>query len=125
MATLQIDIDSATPLSPEESLSGWRRELCVELLGDGAARIFVRAVEMPSSKAAELQRGILFHRVDPRLTGWSQCIDAVRPDLERLVDSARRTEATQANLYSAVSYDRSAWERVEQGIDRWSRRARR
>lgn len=125
MATLQIDVDSVPPLSPDESLAGWRRELCVELLGQGAARVFLRRTDVASSKAVELQRGILFHRIDPRLAGWAACVEAVRPDLERLADSARRTEATQANLYSAVSYDRSAWERVQDGIDRWARRARR
>lgn len=122
MATLQIDLDNTAPLTPEQSLAGWRRELCVEVLGQGNARIFLRNLELPSSKAAEQQRGILFHRVDPTLTGWADCIEAIRPELDQLVDRARRTEATQANLYSALVYDRAAWERVQQGIDRWSRR---
>ncbi len=60
--SLEID-DQLPPLTAEQTLTGWRREFCVELLGEGRARIFLRALEAPSLKATELQRGVLFHRV--------------------------------------------------------------
>jgi hypothetical protein len=121
MATLQIESD-LPEITPAQSLAGWRREFCVELLGDGAVRIFVRAVEQSSLKAAELQRGILFHRLDPRFTDLVGCVEAVRPDLERLADTARRIRPDKENLFAAVSYERPSWERVEHGLDRWARR---
>ena len=43
MASLQID-PHPPQLTPAQHLAGWRREFCAELLGEGAARIFVRAV---------------------------------------------------------------------------------
>jgi hypothetical protein len=121
MATLQVD-PKLPEISPQQSLTGWRRELCIELLGDGAARIFVRAVEQSSFKASELQRAVLFHRLDPRFTDLAACVEALRPDLERLADAARRTRSDKAHLFATVEYDRSAWECVQQGIDRWARR---
>ena len=51
MAVLQID-PILPELKPAQSLTGLRREFCVELLGDGIARVFVRAVETSSFKAA-------------------------------------------------------------------------
>ena len=91
--TRALQIDEARPaLTSEQTLTGWRREFCVEILGEGQARIFLRAVESPSLKAAELRRAILFHRVD--------------------------------NLFAAVTYDRRAWERVVNGVERWQRRPR-
>jgi hypothetical protein len=39
-----------------QNLVGSRRAFCIELLGEGAARVFVRAVEQGSLKAAKLQR---------------------------------------------------------------------
>ena len=62
MATLQVD-PKLPDITPAQSLTGRRREFCVELLGDGGARIFVRGVEKSSFKAAELQRAILFQRL--------------------------------------------------------------
>ena len=62
MATLHIE-PTVPLLTPAASLTGWRREFCVELLGDAAARIFVRAVEEGSHRAAELKRGVLFRRL--------------------------------------------------------------
>jgi hypothetical protein len=121
MATLQIEPDMPQ-ITPEHSLTGWRREFCVELRGDGAARIFVRAVETSSFKAAELQRAILFHRLDPRFADLASCVEAIRPDLERLADSARRARPDKDNLFAAVTYERAAWERVQYGLDRWKRR---
>jgi hypothetical protein len=121
MATLQIEPSPST-ITPAQSLGGWRREFCVELLGDGGARIFVRSVEASSFKAAELQRGVLFHRLDLRFNDLAGCVEAVQPDLLRLVETARRTQPDKANLFAPVEYDRSAWERVQQGVERWARR---
>lgn len=121
MTALHIDAD-LPQVTAAQSLNGWRREFCIELLGEGAARIFVRAVEQSSFKATELKRAILFHRLDPRFTDLAGCVEALRPDLERLSGTARRTVPDQAHLYAAVEYDRSTWERVQMGVDRWARR---
>jgi hypothetical protein len=121
MATLQIE-PNFPQITPAQSLAGSHLELCVELLGEGAARIFVRAVEKSSFKATELQRGILFHRLDVRFTDLAGCVEFVRADLERLVDAARRAQPSRDNLFAIVNYDRAAWERVQRGIDRWARR---
>jgi hypothetical protein len=121
MATLQID--SNLPEIPlAQSLIGWRREFCIDLLGDGAARIFVRAVEQGSSKAAELQRAILFHRLDARFSDLTGCIDELKTALERLADTARRTRPDKEHLFATLEYDRTTWERIQHGIDRWGRR---
>jgi hypothetical protein len=122
MATLQIEPDMPV-ITPELGLTGTRREFCIELRGEGAARIFVRAVQSSSLKADELRRATLFHRLDPRFSDAAGCIDAIRGDIERLVDSARRIEPSRDNLYAAVTYDKAAWERVCTGIDRWTRRS--
>ena len=50
MATLQID-PKLPEITPAQSLTGWRREFCIELLGDAGAKIFVRTVEEGSFKA--------------------------------------------------------------------------
>jgi hypothetical protein len=121
MATLQVD-PKLPDITPAQGLAGWRREFCIELLGDGGARVFVRAVEKSSFKAAELQRAILFLRLDSRIRDLEGCVEAIRPDLDRLVDTARRTRPDKENLYASVEHDRAAWERVQQGIDRWARR---
>lgn len=122
-AAAMLHVEPALPaITLAQSLTGWRRELCVELLGDGAARIFVRAVEHSSFKAAELQRAILFHRLDSRFADLAGCVEAVRPELERLATTARRAPPDKANLFVTLEYDRGAWERIEQGIDRWARR---
>jgi hypothetical protein len=121
MATLQLEPELPV-VTPAQSLYGWRREFCVELLGDGAARIHVRAVEKSSLKAAELQRGTLFHRLDSRFADLAGCVEAGRADLERLADTARRAPPAKANLYIALEYDRAAWERVQAALDRWARR---
>jgi hypothetical protein len=121
MATLQIDPDMPQ-ITPAQSLTGWRRELCLELLGEGAARVYVRAVEQSSFKAAELKRAILFHRLDPRFNDLAGCVEALRTELERLADTARRIRPDKEHLFAAVSYDRAAWERVQYGLDRWARR---
>ncbi len=121
MATFQLnpDLPSITPL---QRLAGWHLELCIEVLGDAQARIFVRAVERGSLKAAELQHGILFQRLDTRfddVAGWSE---ANRAEIERLVGTARRTRPTKDNLFTALEYDRSCWDRVQDSIGRWARR---
>jgi len=121
MAALKID-SNLPEITPAQSLTGWRREFCVKLLGDGSARIFVRAVERSSFKAAELQRAILFHRLDSRFRDLEGCVEAVRADLDRLVDAARRTRPDKENLFASAEYDRTAWERVQQGVDRWAKR---
>jgi hypothetical protein len=109
-------------ISPEQSLDGWRREFCVELLGEGAARIFVRAVERSSFKAMELRRAILFVRLGARFTDLAGCVDAMRADLSILADTARRSRPDKDNLFATVEYDRNAWERVQRGVDGWARR---
>jgi len=124
VATLQVD-PNLPELTPAQSLEGWRREFCVELLGDGGARIFVRAVDEGSLKANELKRAILFHRLGLRFTDLAGCIEAIQHDLRQLADSARRTDPNTANLFAAVAYDRAPWERVELGIDQWVRRRNR
>ena len=121
MATLHIDPDFPL-VTPEISLTGWRREFCVELEGDGAARIFVRAVETASLKAEELRRATLFHRLETRFSDLAGCVDALRPDLERLADSARRVQPGKDNLFAAVTYDKAAWEGITKELDRWARR---
>ena len=121
MATLQVD-PKLPDITPAQSLTGWRREFCVDLFVDGGARIFVRAVENSTFKAAELQRAILFHRLDSRFRNFEGCVEAIRPDLDRLIDTARRTRPDKENLFASLEYDRAAWERVQQGIDRWAKR---
>lgn len=121
MATLQID-SNLPEITPVQSLAGWRREFCVELLGEAGARVFVRAVEDSSFKAAELQRARLFLRLPPNFADLAGCMDAVSSDLRTLVETAKRTRPDKDNLFAAVVYDRSAWERVQHGVDRWARR---
>jgi hypothetical protein len=121
MANLQIEPDLPVT-EPMQGLTGWHREFCVELLGDGAARVFVRAVATASFKAIELQRAILFQRLDQRFNDLTGCAAAIRSDLERLADSAQRVRANSENLFRTVEYDRIAWERVQRGIERWGRR---
>ena len=123
MANLQIDLN-VPELTPEESLAGWRWEFCVELLGETGARVFVRQVERSSFKATELQRSTLFHRLPTRFADLPGCIEAIGADLRTLVDTAKRTSPDKSNLFAAVVYDRSAWERVAQGIDQWGRQQR-
>ena len=122
MANLRIEPD-LPDISPAQSLAGWHREFCVELIEDMTARVFVRAVETGSFKATELQRAILFQRLGPRFTDLAGCVAAVRIDLERLVDTSRRESPESGNLYRAVEYDGRAWERVQHGLDRWGRRS--
>jgi hypothetical protein len=122
MAKLQIE-PALPDITPAQSLAGWHREFCVELLEDRTARVFVRAVETGSFKATELQRAILFQRLGPRFIDLAGCVAAVRSDLERLVDTSRRERPESGNLYRAVEYDRTAWERVQHALDRWGRRS--
>lgn len=121
MATLNVDPDPPQ-LTATQHLAGWRREFCAQLLGDGAARIFVRAVEQASFKAAELQRAILFHRLDTRFADLAGCVQAIEADLGQLADSARRPVPAKSNLFVSVEYDHASWARVQQGLDRWARR---
>jgi len=72
-------------------------------------------------EATELGRGILFHPVGARFKDLASCVDFARADLARLVDMVRRVESSQDNLFVTVTYDHSAWERVQQGLDRWGR----
>ena len=121
-ALLQVDHEFPE-VTPARSLNGWHREFCVELQGQESARIFVRAVQQSSFKATELQRAILFHRLDPRFKDLAGCVDALQTDLQRLAATARRATPNKANLFVTLEYDRQAWDRVEQGVDRWSRRS--
>ena len=122
MTRLQIEL-AVPDIAPVQSLTGWRREICIELHGNGAARVFVRAVETGSLKAAELQRGILFHRMDPRFADLASCIEAIRPALESLADTAQRVRPNKDNLFVSVIYDRAMWERVQDHIDQRTSRA--
>ncbi|MGM9483189.1 hypothetical protein ACS5PN_18485 [Roseateles sp. NT4] len=119
--TLQIE-ENPTALTSEQTLTGWRREFCVELLGDGQARIFLRAVEAPSLKATELQRGVLFHRVSSAFTDLAGCVAAARDTLERLARHAARQQPSKDNLFAAVTYDRNAWDQVVNAVEGWQRR---
>lgn len=121
--TLQID-DTLPALTTEQTLTGWRREFCVELLGEGQARIFLRAVEAPSLKATELRRAVLFHRVGSTFADLDGCIAAARDPLEHLAHSAIRQQPSQENLFASVTYDRNAWETVVDAVERWQRRSR-
>ena len=118
---LQID-DTPALLTPAQTLTGWRRELCVELLGDGQARVFLRAVETASMKATELRRAVLFHRVGAGFGDLAGCVAAAREPLEALARSAVRETPSKDNLFAAVTYDRAAWDRVTERIDDWQRR---
>lgn len=121
VATLQVESDLPA-ITPARSLNGWHREFCVELLGGGAARIFVRAVQHSSFKAAELQRAILFQRLDSRFTDLDGCAAALKPELDRLARTARRAVPNKTNLFVTLEYDRQAWDQVELGVGRWGRR---
>jgi hypothetical protein len=119
--TLQID-DTPALLTPAQTLTGWRRELCVELLGDSQARVFLRAVEAPSMKATELRRAVLFHRVGAGFADLAGCVAAAREPLEALARSAVRETPSKDNLFAAVTYDRAAWDRATAVFDDWQRR---
>ncbi|MDR7296861.1 hypothetical protein J2X16_002208 [Pelomonas aquatica] len=121
--TLQIE-EAQTTLTSAQMLTGWRREFCVELLGEARARIFLRAVESPSRKAAELHRGVLFHEVSSAFADLPGCAAAASEPLELLASTATRQQPSKDNLFAAVTYDRSAWESVVSAVDRWQRRPR-
>lgn len=120
--TLHID-DNQPNLTAEQALTGWRREFCVELLGDGQARIFLRAGEAASLKATELRRGVLFHRVSTTFADLAGCVASAREALEALARSAVRQQPSQDNLFAAVTYDRQAWEKVVTAVEQWQRQA--
>jgi hypothetical protein len=124
MANLEVDPDRPA-LTAAQTLTGWRREFCVELLGEGRARIFLRALESPSMKADELRRAVLFHRVGAGFDDLDGCVAAVHEPLEQLVRTAVRQQPGKDNLFAAVTYDREAWNRVVQGIEHWQRRPHR
>lgn len=119
--TLHIDETHPT-LTSEQALTGWRREFCVELLGDGKARIFIRAVETASLKATELKRGVLFHRLGAGFTDPDGFVQASHEPLEHLASTAARQQPSKDNLFAAVTYDRSAWEAVVTALEAWQRR---
>jgi hypothetical protein len=120
---MDIQIDSLLPaLTQVQALTGWRREFCVELLGEGRVRIFTRMVISWSRKAAELQRGMLFHPVGAGFHDLRSCVKVAAGALRDLVATAARQQPCQANLFSAVVYDRHAWERVTDALDQWQRR---
>lgn len=117
---LQID-DIQPALTAEQTLTGWRREFCVELLGEGQARIFLRSVQVSSLKATELRRAILFYRVGSGFGDLPGCVEAARAPLERLARNAVREQPSKDNLFAAVTYDRSAWEAVVNAVEHWQR----
>lgn len=118
---LHID-PNPVALTQDQALTGWRRECCIELLGEGQARIYLRAVAQPSLMAKELHRGVLFHRVGAGFTDLAGCMAAAEPALHRLVATAVRQTPCRENLFAAVTYDRRAWEAVMQTLERWERR---
>jgi hypothetical protein len=123
IAMANLRVEPAVPvLTSEQSLAGWRRELCVQLLGESEARIYLRAVESPSMKADELRQAILFHRVGASFADLEGCVAAIGEPLENLARTAVRHKASKDNLSATVTYDRGAWERVVQKIERWQRR---
>jgi len=123
LAMANLQVDPARPaLTSEQTLTGWRREFCVELLGEGQARVFLRAVESPSMKADELRKAILFHRVGAAFDDLDGCVAAAREPLEQLARTAVRQKPSKDNLFAAVTYDRGAWDRVVQGVEHWQRR---
>jgi hypothetical protein len=95
MANLQIESDLPI-VTPAQGLTGWHWEFCVELLEDQAARVFVRAVEKGSSKAAELRRAVLFCRLGSSFSDLAGCVASVRNELERLADTSRRLRPTES-----------------------------
>ena len=119
--TLQID-DIQPALTAEQALTGWRQEFSVELLGEGQARVFVRAVEASSLKAEELRRAILFHRVGADFADLGACVAAAREPLEHLARSAVRQQPSKDNLFTTLIYDRDAWDAVVNAVERWQRR---
>jgi len=119
--TLQID-EPGPPLTSAQTLTGWRQEFCVELLGEGRARIFLRPLEAPSLKATELHRGVLFHRVNSTFADLNGCVEAARAPLQQLADTAVRQQPSKDNLFAAVTYDRRAWENVVTAVEQWQRR---
>ena len=121
MAILRVD-PARPALTSEQTLTGWRREFCVELLGEDQARIFLRAVESPSMKADELRQAILFQRVGAAFDDLDGCVAAAREPLEHLARTAVRQTPSKDNLFTAVTYDRSAWDRVLQCVEHWQRR---
>ena len=123
MANLQVD-PARPALTSEQTLTGWRREFCVELLGEGQARIFLRAVESPSMKADELRQAILFHRVGAAFDDLDGCVAAAGEPLEQLARTGVRQKPSKDNLFAAVTYDRGAWDRVLQIVEHWQRRPR-
>ena len=72
-------------------------------------------------KAADLQRAILFHRVGANFRDLEGCVAEVLEPFERLAQSAVRQTPNKANLFAVVQYDRSAWDAVVRGIERWER----
>lgn len=118
---LQVD-DTPATLTPAQTLTGWHREFCVELLGESQARIFLRVVEAASLKATELHRGVLFHRVGAGFGDLPGCVATCREALEQLARSAQRQQPSKDNLFAAVTYDRAAWERAIGLVDAWQRR---
>ena len=121
MADLHVD-PTRPALTSDQTLTGWRREFCIELLGEGQARIFLRAVESASMKADELRQAILFHRVGAAFDDLEGCVAATREPLEQLARTAVRQKPSKDNLFAAVTYDRGTWDRVVQGVERWQRR---
>ena len=121
MATLQVN-PNWPQIDSLQSLVGWRREFCVELLGEGSARVFVRAVSKSSLKADELKRGILFHRLESRFGNFEGCVEALRAPPEKLADSAVCLTPSKNNLFAAVAYNRECWDEVVRGLERWQRK---
>jgi hypothetical protein len=73
-------------------------------------------------KADELRQATLFHGVAASFTDLEGCVAAIGEPLERFVRTAERQKPSADNLFAAVTYERSAWERVVEGIERWQRR---
>jgi hypothetical protein len=71
---------------------------------------------------AELQHGVLFHRVGAGFKDLRSCVQTAAGPLRRLVASAVRQQPCRDNLFSPVTYDQRAWEEVMDALDGWQRR---
>ena len=60
--------------------------------------------------------------MDPRFADLAGCIEAIRPALESLADTAQRVSPNKDNLFVSVIYDRAMWECVQDHIARWGRK---
>jgi hypothetical protein len=112
---MTLHVDPAAPvLTSAQNLTGWRREFCVEMLGEGAARIFLRAVEMPSMrKPTNCAKPSCSSAWAPVSTIWKVAWRHARASRRsRALGGA--TEAEQGQPIRGGRHDRGAWDRAVQ-----------